>query len=114
MRTGLQIQPCDQQPALQKVQVMVSHPDAKEIAIAGTFNDWQPSRTPLKPVDEDWWVAELTLPPGHYEYRYVVDGKWVCDSRSPKQVPNPYGSFNSVMVVPNPRKKSASAIRPVR
>lgn len=111
MRTGVKIEPSAQEPALRKVLVTVSHPDAKEIAIAGTFNEWQPSRTPLQPMDDDWWRAELLLPPGDHEYRYVVDGKWVCDPRSPKQVPNPFGSFNSVIVVPPADAKKKSAVR---
>jgi 1,4-alpha-glucan branching enzyme len=112
MRTDIKIEP-SHGIDLRKVQVTVNHADAREISIAGTFNNWEPSRTPLKPVDDDWWVAELMLPPGDHEYRYVVDGKWVCDPRSPKQVPNPYGSYNSVIIVPpaGKRKKSASAVR---
>lgn len=52
------------------------------------------------PGDGGKWVKELALPPGRYEYLFVVDGVWVADSAAPESVPNPHGGVNSVIVVP--------------
>ena len=46
------------------------------------------------------WVKELTLPPGRYEYRFVVDNQWVDDPAAKEIVPNPFGGVNAVLVVP--------------
>jgi len=45
------------------------------------------------------WTKELSLPPGRYEYRHVVDGEWLCDPAATEQASNPYGGSNSVLVV---------------
>jgi hypothetical protein len=45
--------------------------------VGGTFNNWNPTATPLLFVGGTEWSKELSLPPGRYEYRFVVDGKWV-------------------------------------
>ena len=54
-------------------------PNAQEVGIAGSFNDWHPSVTPMIRLNNGKWAKELTLPPGRYEYRFVVDGEWVDD-----------------------------------
>ena len=82
---------------------------AHEVCIAGSFNDWHPAATPMLHLSHDRWVKVLSLPPGRYEYQLVVDGKWVCDPATAEKVPNPFGGFNSVLIVsdnqPQPRKE---------
>ncbi|ODU23827.1 MAG: hypothetical protein ABS95_03060 [Verrucomicrobia bacterium SCN 57-15] len=73
---------------------------AEAVFIAGTFNDWRPSATPMIPLGEGRWGKELSLAPGRYEYRLVVDGKWICDPAAAENVSNPFGSFNAVLIVP--------------
>ena len=72
---------------------------AQAVAIAGTFNDWRPEATPMLAMGEGRWVKELVLPPGRYEYLLVVDGAWKCDPAAAEQVPNPFGTKNSVLMV---------------
>ena len=45
------------------------------------------------------WAKELTLPPGRYEYRFVVDGQWVDDPAAKETLPNPFAGFNAVLIV---------------
>jgi len=45
------------------------------------------------------WTKILRLPPGTYQYRYVVDGEWRDDPENPEREPSPVGSRNSVLVV---------------
>ncbi len=82
-----------------KVEFVVEKAQAKAVAVAGTFNDWSPSRTPLRKNRDGTWSTRLTLAPGRYEYRFVIDGSWVSDPRAPKSVPNPLGTENSVIEV---------------
>ena len=83
----------------QQVQFEWSFPDAKEVFIAGSFNNWQPAATPLKSRGAGCWLLDLALKPGRYEYRFVVDGKWTDDPMSRGCGPNPLGGRNSVLIV---------------
>lgn len=84
----------------QAVQIEFHHEQAQAVFIAGTFNDWRPTVTPMIARGGGRWVKELALPPGRYEYLLVVDGVWVCDPSAPEQVSNPHGGCNSVLNIP--------------
>ena len=81
------------------VRIEFHHEQAQAVFIAGSFNDWNPNTTPMSALDKGRWGKELVLPLGRYEYLLVVDGTWVCDPSAPKQVPNPHGGHNSVLIV---------------
>ena len=74
-------------------------PEAQKVQVAGSFNEWNPSKTPLKKERDGKWKATLELPPGRYEYRYWVDGDWQNDQRPVECAPNPFGSWNCILVV---------------
>ncbi|MFH1733505.1 MAG: hypothetical protein ABIE92_02245, partial [bacterium] len=48
--------------------------------------------------DGSWWKI-MALEPGHYQYRFVVDGMWTHDPENPATVTNNYGEPNSVLHV---------------
>jgi len=73
--------------------------DAGSVFVAGTFNDWHPMATEMINLGNGRWAKDLTLPPGTYEYRLVVDGQWVADPRALESVANPFGDLNSVLKV---------------
>jgi len=74
-------------------------PTARKVCVAGTFNDWQASATPLKATPKGEWRGELKLSPGRYEYLFVVDGKWTPDPAARETAPNPFGGVNSVVSI---------------
>lgn len=74
-------------------------PQARQVHVAGSFNDWQAESCPLKKDRSGKWTAELKLPSGRYEYRYLVDGVWENDQRPVECVPNAFGSWNCVVTV---------------
>ena len=78
-------------------------PTAESVAIAGTFNEWQPNATPMIALGQGRWAKDLALPPGDYEYCLVVDGQWTPDPQATESVPNPFGGVNSVRKVGNGR-----------
>jgi hypothetical protein len=78
------------------------HATAKEVFVAGSFNDWHPALTPMIALGDGRWAKELALPPGRYEYRFVVDGQWADDAKATEIVPNPYGGVNAVLVIATP------------
>src|SRR4051812_24304758 len=63
--------------------------DARTVCVAGSFNQWQPEKTPLAPVGDGRWVGELNVTPGRYEYLFVVDGQWLTDPNAKETVQNP-------------------------
>jgi 1,4-alpha-glucan branching enzyme len=71
---------------------------ARKVCIAGSFNDW--SATEMVRLDGGKWTIDLTLPPGAYEYRLVVDGQWTPDPNASRTAPNPFGEPNSLLIVP--------------
>lgn len=84
----------------QSFRLELTRPQAREVFVAGSFNDWQPATTPLKLAGDGKWAVELSLPPGRYEYRFVADGEWMDDPNAKEVVPNPHGGANALLVVP--------------
>jgi 1,4-alpha-glucan branching enzyme len=77
-------------------------PDAERVFLVGDFNDWDPTADPMTDENGDGeWTLYLPLPPGRYEYKFVVDGKyWISDPKNPRQVPDGFDGKNSVVFVP--------------
>ncbi len=76
------------------------YPRAKDVKIAGDFNNWQPETTTFKKVtDSGKWELRLPIEPGTYRYRLVVDGQWQQDPYNRMTEMNPYGEMNSVLNV---------------
>lgn len=88
-----------QQTRSQPLRIEFHDEHAQAVSIAGTFNDWRPGVVPMIPLGQGRWVKELSLPPGRYEYRLVVDGQWICDPAAAEKVPNPFGGQNAVLTV---------------
>jgi len=74
-------------------------PGAKQVFVAGSFNNWHTAAIPLKPLPGGEWRGELKLPPGRYEYLFIVDGKWQPDPAARETAPNPFGGTNCVISV---------------
>lgn len=53
-------------------------PNAKDVSLAGEFNNWQPGEIHLKHVP-DGWQLNCILPAGNYGYKFIVDGNWMRD-----------------------------------
>lgn len=84
------------------VRFEFTHPTARNVSIAGSFNHWQAEAKPMHPAGNGHWVKESALPPGDYEYCLVVDGQWMADPLAEETVTNPFGGRNSVLRVASP------------
>ena len=82
------------------VDLTFQQPNARSVCVAGSFNNWDQNKTPMRRegADSVWRVA-LPLKPGRYEYRFVVDGQWISDPNAKESATNDFGSTNSVLVV---------------
>jgi len=76
---------------------------ASKVFVAGDFNAWSATSTPLTFVERiGAHETILELAPGRYRYRLVIDGRWTVDPHNQHKTVNDYGEFNSVVVVPAP------------
>ena len=86
-------------PPLVPVRFEFTHPTAKTVCLAGSFNHWQPEAKTLHSSGVGHWWKETSLAPGNYEYCLVVDGQWMADPLARESVPNPFGGRNSILKV---------------
>jgi len=68
----------------------------KNVEIAGDMNEWTPGRT-LMHLKDGAWQTDLLLFPGKYQYKLVLDKKWVLDPGNPESVDNNIGGTNSLL-----------------
>lgn len=83
-----------------KTRFSAEFPGAQRVFLAGDFNGWDPEARRMKRArkGEDVFVAVVDLEAGRHEFKYVVDGEWVCDPDLPR-VPDGMGADNSVIEV---------------
>ena len=82
-----------------RLSYVPTDPSVGQVAIAGSFNDWNPSSTPLLRKN-GVWVTILVLPPGSYEYMFVEDDtRWVTDPLADKTRDDGFGGENAVLEV---------------
>jgi len=87
-------------PAAREVAFILNSPGAKSVFLSGDFNEWFPTGLPMiERIEGRLWEKRLMLPPGRYEYKFIVDGIWTHNPAAGKNVPNAFGSLNSVMEV---------------
>jgi 1,4-alpha-glucan branching enzyme len=72
---------------------------ARSVALAGSFNEWRTYESPMHKTAEGWELP-YTLGPGNYEYKFVVDGKWIADPADSLFVSNREShTINSYLIV---------------
>lgn len=72
---------------------------ARSVSLAGDFNGWDASRTPLVRGEGGVWSVVLDLTPGTFHYSFVVDGaQWHGDPSAPT-VSDDFGRPSSLVYV---------------
>jgi hypothetical protein len=74
-------------------------PDAGQVFLAGSFNGWNTTATPMTRDENGYWTAVLQLAAGEHEYKLVVDGAWITDTENPNTKADPYGGMNSLVEI---------------
>jgi 1,4-alpha-glucan branching enzyme len=88
-----------------KVTLTCNAPSAKSVAVAGDFNHWDPTASPMSNAKNGNWQIKLLLAPGQHEFKYVVDGQWCCEPGIDdhcceivsQTVENPFGTKNRIL-----------------
>jgi serine protease AprX len=90
-------------PRVEKDRLLfIYHDDtAKSVGLAGDFNSWERSATPLSKDASGLWFAEIETPAaGRYQYKFIVDERrWVEDPSNGMKQPDNYGGLNSVLTI---------------
>jgi hypothetical protein len=75
-------------------------PQARSVALAGDFNDWDASRVLMRREASGLWTVDVPLTPGRYRYVFVVDGRrFVADPAAPRAAGDDFGTPTSVVTV---------------
>jgi len=88
-----------QKTTKQKVNFSYAAPQAQSVRLAGDFTGWEQAPIVMKKQKDGSWQAAVSLPPGRYEYRLLVDGLWCDDPGCKTRHPNRFGGENCVCVV---------------
>lgn len=76
------------------------HNKASRVMLAGSFNNWSPDALAMTPTDSGW-IADVTLSPGKYWYKFIPDGNWIIDGDNQLTENDGRGNVNSVYFKPN-------------
>ncbi len=72
----------------------------QNVCIAGDFNGWSSTATPMRyDAARSCYTSLVPLPAGRRLYRLVVNGLWKADPNNPEVEENPFGDRNSIVVV---------------
>lgn len=72
-------------------------PHAKKVKLYGSFNGWSKGYLLVK-KDSESWVQSVGLLRGRYEYKYLVDGKWMYNNKLPT-ISDGLLSKNNVIII---------------
>lgn len=86
-------------PKFTEIVFSLFAPEAKEVYVAGDFNNWKLDENSRMINRNGTWSRKIFLNLGSYHYRFVIDGKWVEDFNNPTRETNPYGELNSLLEI---------------
>jgi hypothetical protein len=86
------------------VSFVLVAPAASSVAIAGDFNGWSPSATPMRRTAAGLWSIDLPLAAGRHTYAFVVDGVLVPDPNALDSADEDFGVRSSVVLVSEHRR----------
>lgn len=74
---------------------------AETVTVVGDFNHWDKKATPMKRQHNGDYIAVVELEAGkEYRFRYCLDDTiWENDWHADKYTPNPFGGYDSVVIV---------------
>jgi len=84
----LSLAACHSMAGVQKValgyEFTYEDPGAASVSVAGGFNNWSATANAMTKDDKGVWRVTMTLEPGKYEYKFVVNGSgWIADPDNP-------------------------------
>ena len=85
-------------PEQREILFKLEAPEGSVVQIAGDFNKWVPESLDfIESQGRPMWHKTISLRPGSYEYKYLVDGSWIADPANESTVEDAYGGVNSLI-----------------
>lgn len=81
------------------VEFVFYRPGARDVYLAGDFNEWCIGSTPMTPQGDGHWSSRLQLQPGEFRFRYYADGEWFTDYAACGLEPGQFG-LDSILILP--------------
>jgi 1,4-alpha-glucan branching enzyme len=81
------------------VELRFHLPGAREVAVVGSFNDWDAGRGALRRESGDVFARRFRLRPGRHEYHLLVDGEPVAPPGAARYVSDDFGGRNAILEV---------------
>ena len=80
---------------------MLLAPEAKKVALVGSFNGWAEEAIKMKMSDgTGFWSVDVPLKVGEYTFMYLVDEtRWVTPPAAEDFVTDGFGQTNGVVIV---------------
>ncbi len=74
---------------------------AETVHLCGEFNDWSPTKHPMKKLKDGSFSVTVSLEPGQsYRFRYLLDNeRWENDWDADAYVANQYGTEDSLITI---------------
>lgn len=72
---------------------------AQTVKLCGNFTNWEKGAIVMNKGKTGEWKALVSLEPGEYEYKFLADGVWHTDPQAERQIPNVWGTENSIKIV---------------
>lgn len=92
--------PVAKKSAKKRVTFTLAADAGSEVFLAGDFNNWDPAAKPMADKDGTGvYSTVVTLAPGEYEYKFVINGIWCVDPNCREWRQNSLGTLNSVLHV---------------
>ena len=80
-------------------QFTFSAPTARQVSLAGDFNNWNIKASPMHKGPDGVWHLGVELKPGRYEYRFFADEVWCNDPAAQQTAKNSLGTENCVRII---------------
>jgi serine protease AprX len=76
-------------------------PVAREVALVGSFNDWQTKEGEMVQIRPGLWEAVLDVSArGTHRYKFLIDrSRWIHDPENPLRTEDGFGGFNSLITI---------------
>ena len=84
------------------VRFELTAPEAKSVALVGSFTDWKTSELAMRDPDGDgvWEISVKLRKDMIYTYNFLIDGsRWVSDPGAETQVDDGFGGSSSVITL---------------
>lgn len=74
-------------------------PGSRIVEVVGEFNGWGRSKLLLNPTKDGWWELRIPLPPGRYQYVYLIDDETLTPPESTITIDDGFGGQNGYLEV---------------